>query len=308
MFEAAHVLLPGSRLETFRGARREALLARLGLSGQRAFSRIFLGGGTLINDGYVGVVRRALDFGVPVRTLGTGVGSSGFSVTSETLTEDWRGLLARFERIGVRGPQSLEQLQALGVHKAEVVGDLALALTPDIPLVAPEADCFLLNAAAPKGADPSFPSEIVFAELAGAARRLVGLGLEPVPVAFCEDDLAPLHAVMSQAGITAEIARPQTAGAFFALARQSRLSLGVRLHCAVLSVCAGLAPLAVAYRGKGKDFAASVGLEDWMVDCAAVGLAERAAVLADAAPEVGAKAHAAALSWREKLRTYVADA
>lgn len=308
MFEAAQALLPGRRLETFRGARREGVLARFGLSGRHSFSRIFLGGGTLINLGYVGVVRRALEFGVPVRTLGTGVGSSGFGTASDPPLENWLELLSRFDRVGVRGPRSLKQLQAIGIQNAEVVGDLALALTPDAPLVSHDSSRFLLNVAAPMRADPQFPSEIVLAELAGAARRLMDLGLEPDPVAFCEDDIAPLEAVMDKAGVTAGIARPRTAEAYFELARHARISLGVRLHCAVLSVCAGLAPLSLAYRGKGNDFAASVGLEDWMVEPAAAGLAERAATLADAAPEVGAKAHAAALRLRETLKRYVADA
>ncbi len=307
MFEAAQVLLPGQPLETFRGRRREQMLALLGLSGTRTFSRIFLGGGTLINYGFLDVVRRAVDFGVPLRTLGTGVGSAGFSATSEAPPEDWRVLLAQFEEIGVRGPLSLERLRALGVPNAQVVGDLALALTPDAPRVTADATYFLLNAAAPKSADPVFPSETVFSELAIAAKRLMALGLEPLPVAFCEDDLKPLQIVMARAGIIGAIARPRTAAAFFDLASSARLSLGVRLHCAVLSVCAGLAPLTIAYRCKGKDFAASVGLDDWMVDPSALGLAERAAVLADVAPKVGATAHTAALHWREKLRKYVSD-
>jgi hypothetical protein len=307
MFEAVQELLPQRLVETFIGARREAMLARVGLSGTRTFSRIFLGGGTLINHGYLGVVRRALDFGVPVRTLGTGVGSSGFSATSETPPEDWRDLLARFECIGVRGPHSLQKLQKMGVEAAEIVGDLALALTPDAPLAGAENSRFLLNAAAPSAPDGAFPTDRVITELADAAKQLVARGLEPIPVAFCAEDCAPLRAVLDRAGISARIERPRTADDFFRHARLARLSVGVRLHCAVLSVCAGLAPLAVAYRGKGKDFAASVGLEEWMAAPEASGLAERAIALADLAPAIGAQAHSAALGWRETLRRYVAD-
>ena len=305
MFEAANDLLPGRSLEIFTGARREALLASGGLSGKRVFKHIFLGGGTLINEGYLPIVKRAIDLGVTISALGTGVGSSGFADNSKSLHPEWRDTLMRFERIGVRGPRSLETLRAVGVEKVEIVGDLALAMTTDDPIFDPKADGFLINFAAPKATDSYFPTKQVISEFVDAMMRLKKIGLRPIPVALSLDDLDPIRTVLDLSGVAEFIHRPKTAKAFFALASRARLSLGVRLHSAVLSTCVGIPSLSVAYRGKARDFAATVGLDEWIVDPDDGNLAERAEILVDVAQQVGATAHAAALSWRRKLVAYV---
>lgn len=312
MLQSAHLLLTGSNVEVFTGVRREAALARIGLSGSRTFDRVFLGGGTLINEGYLGIVRRALDFGIPVSSLGTGVGSSGFGSTCEDVSLEWRDALSQFRRLGVRGPHSKSKLEAIGLKNAEVIGDLALALTPETPTRNLQARRFIFNVAAPSAADRDFPTDKLFEEFGRAARRLSDLGWEPIPVAFCEEDVAPIATVLRNAGMSVDrIELPKNAAAFFALAAGACMSLGVRLHCAVLSCCAGIAPLAVAYRGKGRDFAASVGLGEWMLDLDQLtgdAFAARAEDLAVRAEEIGTRAHSEARRWREALMGYVLDA
>jgi hypothetical protein len=308
MLEAAQVLFHGTLLERFMGARREALLAKFGLSGPRIFSRVILGGGTLINEGYLDIVRRGLDLGIPMLTLGTGAGSAGFGGGTERLSPRWRDVLVRFKRVGVRGPQTLELLSSIGVKDAEIVGDLALALTPDRSLLRETATCFLLNVAAPKATDPTFATAEVFRGFVEASIRLMALGLKPIPLAFSEDDVEPLKTVMVQAGITERVLKPRSAADFFKIASEARLCLGVRLHSAVLSACAGVPSLCVAYRSKGRDYALSMRLGDWMVEPDFKGLAARAEHLAADAVSIGAKVHTAALGWRESLRRYVASA
>ena len=115
-----------------------------------------------------------------------------------------------------------------------------------------------------------------------------------------------------EAGIeTAGIARPRHAGDFFRIARGVEIAIGVRLHCAVLSCCAGVAPLGVAYRDKGLDFAKSMNISPWMIDPEQMGintLAERAESLVQTAGSVASAAHERALHWRSILRRYAADA
>lgn len=310
MLEAARSLLGDEPIEVFRGERREALLAGVGLSGSSTFRRIFLGGGTLINHGYLGMIERVLRFGVPVSTLGTGAGSSGFSAPSEDVPAAWRDALLRFHAIGVRGPRSLAKLEAIGVVRATVVGDLALALTPDAAVADMASRRFLLNAAAPAARDSYAGSERILAELVQAARRMRDLGWRAVPVAFSREDVVPTVRVLREAGIdVTEIARPRRAEDFFRLARNAGMAIGVRLHCAVLASAAGVAPLAVAYREKALDFAQSMDLDPWMVDVAELTpgvLTERAEALAQTADTVGAAAHAKALQWRDTLREYAA--
>lgn len=312
MLEAVRRLFPDRVVDVFSGVRREAMLAHFGLSGPRVFERVYLGGGTLINHGYINVVRRALDQGMPVSTLGTGVGSSGFGSTQEAIDPAWATALARLERIGVRGPRSAAMLRAIGIE-AEVIGDLALALTPDELLPDSPKDAVLLNAAQPSdpGIDP-FPTEAVLNALASVVARLAREGFRIVPVAFCAEDHAPTRAVMELAGLPVErIAQPRTADDFFALSARARMSLGVRLHCAVLSCCAGLAPLAIAYRGKGYDFAESMAWPEMMVDPESMHpeiLEQRAITLLDSAVQVGRELHNKALHWRRTLEAYVNNA
>ncbi len=312
MLEAARLLFRDEPVEVFTGARREAALGRLGLSGKAAFSRIYLGGGTLINAGYLGVVERALAFDVPVSTLGTGAGSADFSSSAEEVPPGWAGMLRRFRKVGVRGPLSLEKLKSIGVANGEIIGDLALALTLDAPVRRPDRPRFIVNAASPGKPCPGFPAEAVLKELTRAVRRLAELGWRPMAVAFAPEDVEPTARVLREAGVTGvKIECPSRAGQFFALAEGASFSLGVRLHCAVLSCCAGLAPLGIAYREKGHDFAASMDLSDWMADAGRLRadvLTERALALAECSESAGAAAHAAALKWREKIRSYAADA
>ena len=98
---------------------------------------MLLGGGTLINPGYVREVQEALDFGLPVSSLGTGVGSCGFSQPETVNITEWKALLRAFKQLGVRGPRSRTMLGALDVPGVEVIGDLALGLTLTNPLSHP---------------------------------------------------------------------------------------------------------------------------------------------------------------------------
>jgi hypothetical protein len=313
MYEAAQKLFISDRLEIFSGARREAALASFGLSGSARFQRVFLGGGTLINHGYLGVIRKALQFGLPISTLGTGVGSSGFSDQGESIGYEWRDALNAMERVGVRGPRSLAKLRSIGVDKAEVIGDLALALTATTPIDPSLARGFILNAARPSARDGEVQAMSTTLEaLANATKALVGRGLMPIPVAFCREDVAPTLEVLKMAGLEGcKLATPATANAFFDLANGARLTLGVRLHAAVLSCCLGIPPLAIAYREKGHDFAESMGCPSMMVDpkmLEAANFTDRAIALADQPVEVGRLLHRQALAFKENLTSYAVHA
>lgn len=310
MREAACSLFAPQRLEIFAGARRERMLHRFRLSGSHTFHKVYLGGGTLINDGYLGVVECALALGLPVSSLGTGAGSAGFETVEEGVSPAWREALMRFQNIGVRGPRSLAKLEAIGIRNSAVVGDLALALTPDVPAASPEAKCFLFNAARPSQPQPGFPAETVFKALVKAARQMKDLGWTVCAVAFSPNDVEPTKTTLREAGFPAvKIHQPKTFREFLRLAKGASCSIGVRLHCAVLSSCAGVAPLGVAYCEKGLDFADSMGLSGWLVDITDIGgdaLTARAEVLVCRASELGTAAHARALAWRQTLRSYAA--
>jgi polysaccharide pyruvyl transferase WcaK-like protein len=305
MLSAAQDLLAPCALDTFGGARREAWLARLGLSGPRRLSHVILGGGTLLNSGYLQTIQGAQDRGIPVTVLGTGVGRPAFG-QERSFAADWADVLQKCRAVGVRGPRSLAALQAAGISGAEVVGDLALTLAPDVPLRLTNNGAFLVNLAGLEGY-PQALGEAIVSELTSTCRKLVSHGLRPIPVAFAAVDVRPLETLMGDLGTPRAIARPTDFSSFRALAAQARLAVGVRLHCSVLSSCLGLPFLAIAYGEKVRDFADSMGVMHLTADplrLAGEDLPERALALADEPSPVGTQLHARARAWRDRIRAF----
>lgn len=306
MFEAAKRLFDGHPLVNYSGARKEKVLSAVGLSGNRYFSRVILGGGTLINSGYSATVQTALASGLDLMTLGTGVGSNGFSNDRIVDIREWAPLLKRFKRVGVRGPRSLRALEQLGVETTEVVGDLALALTQEESRAIAADACYALNAAVPGADAPEFPTQFVLDELRLTVKRLAQIGLRPIPVAFCDEDVAPTKYVAGNFGESGVpvVARHE---ALFELVGHCHFLVGVRLHSAVLSSCVGVPSLLVAYRDKGADFMESMSMQDWAVDpySARPGeLADRALLLAVRATSLRHVTLNQAREYRNRLREY----
>ncbi len=310
MFAAIQGILSGVRLEPFCGRRREWLLERLGQSGGRCFGRVVLGGGTLINVGYLPIVRLALDMGIATSSFGTGVGSCGFGAPPHEDLTAWVPVLRRFAGLGVRGPRSAAALRALGLDGVEVIGDPALALTP--PSLRPVAGdgYYLLSVALPDAGAPDFPVEALVRELASLVRRLERLGWAPVPVALAPGDDEAVRQVLARAGLSLGAARLLTShAAFCAAAEPCAFAVGVRLHSAVLACTLGLPPVLIAYRSKCQDFMESMGLERWMVDPDSMRtgeLAGLAATLAEEAAGLRQGIQARARFWQRRLWDYAA--
>jgi polysaccharide pyruvyl transferase WcaK-like protein len=267
MFEAIKILMPDDDIEVFAGARKERLLSKFGLSGRSKFRSVILGGGTLVNAGYLAVNETALSFDVPMHTLGTGVGSSGFSGNYEIDLVGWRNLLNQFESVGVRGPCSKENLEEIGVKNAKVIGDLALALTLDSPYPNPHTKSYILSVALPKGEGPDFPSEMLVEELGQVVVELKSIGYQPIPVAFCEEDVDAIKQVLAVAGQTEPpVHSPKNHLEYFNLLKEVEFVVGVRLHSAILACCAGVPSILVGYRHKATDFMKSMDLMEWHCD------------------------------------------
>ena len=306
---AAHLL--GQRPEILSTPRVEQMLAAVRLGGKARHRRAFVGGGTLINGGYIDLVERCLDAGVAMATLGTGVGSPGFSAGESAFDSRWTAALNRFDRVGVRGPRSLAKLHDNGVTRAEVTGDLALALTPDAPLASPDARTILFNTSPGQTAQDIANLAAFDRAAAQLLSELVADGWKVMPLAFHADDHPPIAAVLAAAGMGgAPIYQPRNFDGYAALARHASASLSVRLHGSVLASMCGLANLLVEYRGKCRDFAESVGMEPSLVALdgfsADAMQAQFAALLADR-PDRGRELHAACLRYRTGLERYVAD-
>jgi len=263
--------LVGESLEVLQSPRLESLLAKAGVAGPRLFARAFLGGGTLINRDYLPAVESTLARGLRIASLGTGVGSAGFSMAEGGLDPRWIAALRRFEGVGVRGPLSQEKLASGGLRDVAIVGDLALVHTPEQAIADYASRRFVVNCAPARDAADSMAMDRANAALANVVRELACAGWDPIPVAFDRADRQPLVALMAGAGLSGlPIAAPVNMAEYRAIASRASLSIGVRLHSAVLAAACGVVPVLIGYRDKCRDFAASINDERMVVPLDAV--------------------------------------
>lgn len=271
MYEAACALFAGDAVVSYQEPWHERRLRRLGLGGSPFFETAILGGGTLINPFGVQRVQCALSQGLPVITLGTGVGSCGFRHANKVDISEWKSLLADFRRIGVRGPRSKQALECIGVNRVEVIGDLALwgACEGFRPPTDPPR--FAINIAVP---DDSVEDERIHStseyeqldELSGVIRKLVSDRWLPVPIPMNDSDIGPIERLLASAGINGvAVNRVQNIEQFRQVVSGCVFTIAVRLHAAVLSCCVGVPPLLIGYRDKCLDFMESMELGEWHV-------------------------------------------
>ena len=310
MLEAAHALL-GERVEPLATPAIERVLGAVGLGGSSRHPLVFLGGGTLVNGGYIDMVEASLGSGARVATLGTGVGSPGLSAGEGDLDPRWTHALARFFRVGVRGPLSLARLKAAGVGQAEILGDLALAMTPERPCSDTGARTLIFNTTAGKTEQDRALLAKFDTAMAMIMRELVEDGWRILPVSFHEDDVEPLRAVLDGAGLSGlRIEKPATFAQYKVLASTASASVSVRLHASVLASMCGVANLLLGYRSKCEDFCASIGVPENVIayaDFTEAELREKVARMIAGKAVSGTRLHAACLALQDNLRRYVED-
>lgn len=308
MFEAAKGLVD-VRLESLASRGVEHALAWTPFGGASRFPLVYLGGGTLVNGNYIEMVEECLDKGIRMATLGTGVGSSGFSGIEADIDLRWIKALSRFDGVGVRGPLSLAQLQRAGVKNSEVIGDLALALTPDLPICDPASRTMLFNTCSGRSSEDRERLAVFNHGIASEICRLTNHGWKVIPVAFHSDDLVPVQRVLDAAGLSElGIEKPATFRAYSALARRASMSVSVRLHGSVLASMCGMPNLLLGYRKKCADFCASIRAEKNLIDYfdfSEKDLQRKLEGLVVDASEQGHKLHASCLEYRDKLTCYV---
>jgi hypothetical protein len=255
------------RLEPLMPAHLERRLARVRLAGARYFSHGLLGGGTLISSSELPRVRAAVDAGIRMWAIGTGAGSSGFEMTYDVDISGWRPVLLRFDYLGVRGPRSAARLAELGVE-SDVVGDLALGLSVGrtlSPVLEPATIAVNLGGSPGAVAERSHEASIVVA-VASALRPFVAAGWRVLLFAMAPGDVPVLERLCAAMSLSEPVLVPHDADRLIETLASCRLTLAMRLHAAILSCCAGVPPLVVAYRDKCADFMETMGMSEWMLD------------------------------------------
>jgi polysaccharide pyruvyl transferase WcaK-like protein/GT2 family glycosyltransferase len=264
---------------------------------------LLLGGGTLINRGsYLDWLVEQDSPRLERAVFGTGVANPEFWRERDE-AQRWVDWLDTCAFVGVRGPLSAQILSDWGVSAGvEVVGDAALLLDADAPrqegrvVIAP---CRTRNEL--WGSDDAR----VFDRLADLAASLGRDGHEVHMLAAHPDDDGPIIHISRQAG---RPDLPYMAGyadleAALELFASADLVVAERLHAAVLAAAVGTPFVALEYRPKVRDFAASVGFErftlrtddlDGLEELARTAIAERENLQTELAPRVE--------EYRERLR------
>ena len=226
---------------------------------------VMLGGGTLLNAGsyYRNKMERVDGPNNERIVFGTGMRSPEFFGTTEQY-EDWEPFLRSSLFVGVRGPNTLESLRAWGYEgSVEIIGDPALSLRAPTGVERVDGRVVvspLFTSGETWGKDDG----VVFDWFATTIGRLVAEGRDVVMMtAHPNDDRWALD-VMRKAG---HPDLPYLAGyddleASLRLIASADLVIGERLHAVVLAAAMGTPFVAVEYRPKLRDFAASVGRED----------------------------------------------
>lgn len=234
---------------------------------------VMLGGGTLINRGYL---KRLRPFDSPRRErviFGTGVANPSYWGEPKENISEWVAFIESCLFTGVRGPISAEVLADWGVRTpVEVIGDPALSLTPSAG-VAPVDGRVVVCPAWARGLLWGEDDAEVISAFAGLVRRLRDEGHDVWALSAFPGDDRHIIDMMRQAGepnlpYLAAHDNPQPA---LDLLASADLVVAERLHGAVLAAAVATVPVMVEYRPKLRDFARSVGLEELVIRTDSIG-------------------------------------
>jgi polysaccharide pyruvyl transferase WcaK-like protein len=265
--DAIGAMLPEIRFYPFGGKRVEAVLARAGYSGTGVFRSVLVGGGTLVNEGYLPLVEAAAQSGMRVALFGTGVGSSGFSEDEGGSLRGWAPILERAGAVGVRGPVSRERLRTKCGFDAEIVGDVALQWTLPVAPAAREKARLVINLSSAGGVTEGEPIDSIVRSVGAIVQEFRARGGEVVLMALGEHDATVLRKLAGRCGLGEEslLSIRQSTPEFLQEVSGATAMICVRLHAAVLACCAGVPPIVFQYRDKCRDFMASMELDNYVV-------------------------------------------
>lgn len=231
-----------------------------------SFDLLMLGGGTLINRGYLRHLRPLDSPRVERVAFGTGVANPEYWGEPREDPADWIDFLESCAFVGVRGPISAEIMNDWGLKRdVEIIGDPALSLQASAVekvegrvVVCPAWSRELLWG----GSDQD-----VISAFAGLVRYLRAEGHDVWALSAFPGDDRYIIDMMRQAGAPDLPYLPghdEVQPAVDLLA-SADLVVSERLHGAVLAAAAGTIPVMVEYRPKLRDFARSMNLGDLVI-------------------------------------------
>jgi len=295
----------------FIAAEGETMLRKFGLGGTDFFRAVLFGGGTLIHPYYLPVGRLAQKFGIPMYTVGTGVGSPGLFAPERPSLSGWKSVLQDCELLSVRGPLSCELLRNLGLAHTEVIGDPALGLAPDAPPPFRTRQRLIINLVHESRPTPGSSEYAMLRQVAAIANDFAGRGGELVGVALGGKDREALEMFSREHDVGSlgiEDHRTSTARLFETVSGSMGL-IGIRLHSAVLASCVGVPSILFAYREKCRDFMMSMNQGDFAVEISHDRGPRRIAECFEqlqSDEELGPAIYRKALFWKNQQRAFYA--
>lgn len=228
---------------------------------------LMLGGGTLINRGYLRALR-PLDSPRRERVVfGTGVANPDYWGKPKEPVSEWIAFLESCAFVGVRGPISAELLDRWGMRReVEVIGDPALSLRPS-PEVSVVDGRVVVCPAWARGLLWGGSDSDVIAAFSQLIESLRGKGHEVWALSAFPGDDTHIIDMMRRADVPdlPYLAAHDDPQAALDLAASAQLVVAERLHGAVLAAAAGTVPVMVEYRPKLRDFAQSLDLEGLVI-------------------------------------------
>lgn len=228
---------------------------------------LMLGGGTLINRGYLKHLRPHDSPRVERLVFGTGVANPEYWGEPREDLNDWVKFLDSCLYVGVRGPRSAELLSRWGfTGELEIVGDPALSLHPAAGIEKTQGRVVVCPAWS-RGLLWGESDEAVIQAFSDLIRHLKSQGHEVWALsAFPADDRHIIDMMRNaDAPDLPYLAAHDDPRAAMDLLASADLCVAERLHGAVMSAAAGTLPVLVEYRPKLRDFAESIGLEKHVI-------------------------------------------
>ncbi len=263
-----------------------------------------LGGGTQIGE------RSPIDRFREALTRAKGGFVFGAGVTPATdgpvpaWLEEWGQLLRPLEYVGTRGPESAATLQRVGVN-AQVLGDPVCWFSRPLDFWQPEEGLVGMNCGTAHG--HQYGEEAATRQqFVHVAKALLAQGRRIEFFCVWPEDLETTRRVAAEAGIAHPVIHEIYEGAlrFQQAVRRMKVFVGIKLHACALAMCANVPTLIIEYRPKCREFAGTMGAEEFCVRSDRMDAGQMLALVATLearGPAVAAGMHRCAQVIRERI-------
>jgi polysaccharide pyruvyl transferase WcaK-like protein len=301
LLEAAQECFAPARIvwiREFHDARARALVAR------KRHELAMLGGGTQIGErSPIDRFRRAVATSKAAFVFGAGVSPSLDGPIPPWL-EQWGEVLRPLAYVGVRGPESAATLRRAGVD-AQVLGDPVAWFAQPVDIWTPVDGLIGINVGHSYGHMYGQESTIQ-TQLAQLVKQLAARGHRFEFFCVWPEDLETTRRIAAEAGVEDPVIHEIYEGArrFQEAVRRMQVFVGIKLHAVALAMCSSVPSLMIEYRPKCREFATTMGVQQFCVRSDALDVEQMLALvdqLRARGPETAAVMHAEAATIRERL-------